>query len=267
MVNVGLNPGAMLGIVLFVAGAGLYFLRSVRPELARDHDIFFMAVAVLCGGILFFQGWRLDPILTFGQFLLTGASIWFAVESIRLRGLATEKAKRNTPIVEDDRPVSRVYEYEAQYAQLDRLEPEDEPRIRGRISGTRTTRPSRGESYEDEAPRRPSRRSSPPARPSSEDRPRSRRPRPEDRPTRSNEDWDTPSYSDYGSGYGPGEENEPETRSSRPAGSSSRTRRPRPSSDEPSGRRGEKESPADYVDYSPIDPPDDAGDSSGNFDY
>tara|TARA_B100000700_G_C14380400_1_gene550137 strand:+ start:148 stop:474 length:327 start_codon:yes stop_codon:yes gene_type:complete len=29
-----------------------------------------MIVPPLCGGILFFQGWRLDPILQFGQFLL-----------------------------------------------------------------------------------------------------------------------------------------------------------------------------------------------------
>ncbi|HBQ97079.1 MAG TPA: hypothetical protein DD761_00890, partial [Cyanobacteria bacterium UBA11691] len=38
MVNIGLNPGAMLGVVLFGAGAGLYFLRSVRPELARKYN-------------------------------------------------------------------------------------------------------------------------------------------------------------------------------------------------------------------------------------
>ncbi len=55
MVNIGLNPGSLLGIVLAVAGAALYFLRSQRPALARDHDIFFAAVALLSGGILFFK--------------------------------------------------------------------------------------------------------------------------------------------------------------------------------------------------------------------
>ena len=44
MVNLGLNWSAMLGIILVVAGAALYFLRSWRPKLARDHDIFFAAV-------------------------------------------------------------------------------------------------------------------------------------------------------------------------------------------------------------------------------
>jgi hypothetical protein len=81
MVNLGLNWSSLLGIILAVAGAGLYFLRSWRPKLARDHDIFFAAVGLLCGGILLFQGWRLDPILAFGQFLLTGSAIFFAAES------------------------------------------------------------------------------------------------------------------------------------------------------------------------------------------
>jgi hypothetical protein len=40
MVNFGLNSASVLGIFLAVAGAGLYFLRTVRPELSRDHDIF-----------------------------------------------------------------------------------------------------------------------------------------------------------------------------------------------------------------------------------
>jgi len=95
MVNIGLGFGSLLGITLALAGAGLYFLRTARPALARDHDIFFAAVALLCGCILLFQGWRLDPILLFGQFLLTGSSIFFAVENVRLRSATTAQAKRN----------------------------------------------------------------------------------------------------------------------------------------------------------------------------
>jgi hypothetical protein len=119
MVNFGLNSASILGIFLVVAGAGLYFMRSIRPELSRDHDIFFAAVGLLCGFILLFQGWRLDPILQFGQFLLTGVAVFFAVETIRLRGVTTEQARRNAPpIVDDERPVSRVYR-----AELDQIEP------------------------------------------------------------------------------------------------------------------------------------------------
>ncbi|MGF1540079.1 MAG: Ycf66 family protein [Pleurocapsa sp.] len=139
MVNFGLNSASILGIFLAVAGASLYFMRSVRPELSRDHDIFFAAVGLLCGFILLFQGWRLDPILQFGQFLLTGSVIFFAVESIRLRGVATEQARRNTPIVDRDRPVSRTRVYTE--AELDKIDPYetyegtppnyDSPRLRG----------------------------------------------------------------------------------------------------------------------------------------
>lgn len=115
MVNFSLNPGSLMGILLAFAGVGLYLLRSFRPNLARDYDVFFAAVALLCGGIFFFQSWRLDPLLQFGVFLLTGSSLFFAYDSIRLRGIATEQAKRSTPLVDEDRPVSRVYRYDSQF--------------------------------------------------------------------------------------------------------------------------------------------------------
>lgn len=113
MVNFSLNPGSLMGIILAFAGVGLYLLRSFRPNLARDYDVFFAAVALLCGGIFFFQSWRLDPLLQFGVFLLTGSSLFFAYDSIRLRSIATEQAKRSTPLVDEERPVSRVYRYDS----------------------------------------------------------------------------------------------------------------------------------------------------------
>ena len=140
MVNFGLNAAAILGLFLAVAGAGLFFLRSIRPELARDYDIFFAAVGLLCGIIFLFNGWRLDPILQFGQLLLTGTTVFFAFESIRLRGVATEQARRNTPTVDRDRTVSRSRVYTE--AELDKIDPYDNvyegakpnynsPRLRG----------------------------------------------------------------------------------------------------------------------------------------
>ena len=95
MVNASLNWASIVGIVLAVGGAMLYFMRSFKPALARDYDVFFAAIGLLCGGILFFQGWRLDPILQFGQFLLAGTTVFFAYESVRLRGVATEQARRS----------------------------------------------------------------------------------------------------------------------------------------------------------------------------
>ena len=85
MVNFGLNSASILGIFLALGGAGFYFMRYFRPELSRNHDIFFVAIGLLCGFILVFQGWRLDPVLQFGQFLLAASMVLFAVETVRLR--------------------------------------------------------------------------------------------------------------------------------------------------------------------------------------
>ena len=106
MVNASLNWASIVGIVLAVCGGGLYFLRSFKPALARDYDVFFAASGLLCGGILFFQGWRLDPILQFGQFLLAGTTVFFAYESVRLRGVATDQARRSSYF--DDDSISDV---------------------------------------------------------------------------------------------------------------------------------------------------------------
>ena len=51
MVNASLNWASIVGIVLAVGGALLYFMRSFKPALARDYDVFFAAVGLLCGGI------------------------------------------------------------------------------------------------------------------------------------------------------------------------------------------------------------------------
>jgi len=106
VVNASLNWASIVGIVLAVCGGGLYFLRSFKPALARDYDVFFAAIGLLCGGILFFQGWRLDPILQFGQYLLAGTTVFFAYESVRLRGVATDQARRSSYF--DDDPISDV---------------------------------------------------------------------------------------------------------------------------------------------------------------
>ena len=106
MVNASLNWASIVGIVLAVGGALLYFMRNFKPALARDYDVFFAAVGLLCGGILIFQGWRLDPILQFGQFLLAGTTVFFAYESVRLRSVTTEQARRSS-YFDDEEPPAR----------------------------------------------------------------------------------------------------------------------------------------------------------------
>ena len=246
----GFGWGSLMGIALVLCGVALYLLRTTRPNLARDHDIFFAAVALLCGGILFFQGWRLDPILQFGQFLMTGSAVFFAVESIRMRGIVTQQAKRNAPIVDDEREVNpdyQSYEYEAE---LEELEPYDPYPPTRRIPGSRDVpRRSPRETYSDEPRRPPTRRSPgsppsgrrPPSSPASEGPPpRKRRPRPDAKSRQvdlkysnwnDDETYDAP----YGDApVGPRPARRPPSRSSGPASKADASRRrSRPPQDRP----------------------------------
>ncbi|MEM6753753.1 MAG: Ycf66 family protein [Cyanobacteria bacterium P01_C01_bin.38] len=285
-VNIGTNPASILGIFLAVAGAGLYGLRTIRPELSRDQDIFFAAVGLLCGFIFIFQGWRLDPILQFGQLLLVGTTVYFAYESIRLRGIATQQAKRSTPIVDRERDVSDRYDYDdrgkygAEVEDYDR-EPlpydpyyEDErPTSRPQIRGSRDTRSSRSEYYDDRVPRRPERRNDveridddrPPRRRSSSS---TRRTTTRNTPRLEQSDWDSsprPPVDDWDNSRTeerrtPRRSNDrPPTTRRRSDGdiiqprTSSRKRRPRRDSDPRRERGGMDEViPTDYEEYNPI---------------
>lgn len=261
MVNFGLNSASILGIFLAVAGAGLYFLRSVRPELSRDHDIFFAAVGLLCGLILLFQGWRLDPILQFGQFLLTGSAIFFAVETIRLRGVTTEQARRSTPIVDDERRVSRTRVYTE--AELDRLEPYEEDDLyedNRRLRGYSDSRSGRSSTSEFEEPRE-TRTRRPSSRSSSKDTTRKRRPRTSPPPTAQYDEWGD--YSDERPERPPSTRPRRPSRDSEPPTSSRSPRRPRSSDLSDLGVPYADDSeaiPTDYVDYQPIN--DEEGDNS-----
>jgi hypothetical protein len=256
MVNFGFNSASILGIFLALAGGGLYLLRSLRPEVSRDHDIFFAAVGLLCGGILLWHGWRLDPILQFSQLLLAVSAVFFAVESVRLRGVTSDQMKGRSSYVDDDRPTSRVYQ-----AELDSYEDEydeEEQPPRRRLQGTPTKSTSRRSSYEEESPR-----------------PRSRRPRPSGytqepsvNPRRSNNSPSRPrrQYDDWQETPDHWEESSASSRRSSPRVSPD-------SSDVPPSRRTKKRRPksaddivstvgTEYVDYQPLD--DDVNDNPDN---
>jgi len=84
-VSVDLGPAVVLGSSLMVSAVALYQVRASRPEVSRDKDVFFSSIGLLCGGILIFQGWRLDPLMLFGQLLTTATAVAFATETISLR--------------------------------------------------------------------------------------------------------------------------------------------------------------------------------------
>ena len=82
MVNASLNWASIVGILLVISGIPLFAfsVSSISRISSSSSDYVFrilnliglLFIPLLCGGILFFQGWRLDPILQFGQFLLVG---------------------------------------------------------------------------------------------------------------------------------------------------------------------------------------------------
>nr|YP_010892605.1 hypothetical chloroplast RF66 [Pleurozia subinflata]URH13422.1 hypothetical chloroplast RF66 [Pleurozia subinflata] len=85
MNHMELSPSTVIGVALVSAGILLYALRIREPNVSRYYDFFFSSIGLLCGGILFFQGWRLDPILLLSQILLSGTTIFFIAESLYLR--------------------------------------------------------------------------------------------------------------------------------------------------------------------------------------
>jgi hypothetical protein len=209
MVNSDFGPAFILGVALVLSGVALYGMRSFRPELSRDHDIFFAAIALVSGLILIFQGWRLDPLLFLGQLSLAGSAGFFAFENIRLRGVTTEQAKKSTPIVDDDRPVSRRYEYDYDYdADYGELPSRDRRSSRSIRSGRDERAAAFDDDYRGDSRRRrapsPSRRrrlepndnyprpDAYPPEPTPRRRlPRARRPE-EERPVEATATWDSP---------------------------------------------------------------------------
>jgi hypothetical protein len=93
MINISFGPNIFLGIIVSLAVFALYFLRNVKPEIARDEDIFFSTISFLYSCILIVHGWRLDPILLFSQVLIILAVLVAGWENIRLRGLVSTIAK------------------------------------------------------------------------------------------------------------------------------------------------------------------------------
>jgi len=152
MVNTALNWVSIVGIVLMVGGGLLFSLRTYKPALSRDTDVFFAAVGLLCGGILFFQGWRLDPILQFSQFLLATTTVFFVYESVRLRGVTAEQARRSEFLDESraDEPGRRNPPIGSGLDEWENMELR--PSVRRRALAAAE--------WEEDLPRRPSRRPS-----------------------------------------------------------------------------------------------------------
>ena len=93
MINFSFSPNIFLGLLVSMGVLLLYFLRNVKPDVARDEDIFFATIGLLYSCILMVHGWRLDPILLFSQVLIITTVLVAGWENIRLRGLVSNMAK------------------------------------------------------------------------------------------------------------------------------------------------------------------------------
>jgi hypothetical protein len=69
MINFSFGPNIFLGISVTFGVLILYFLRNVKPEVARDEDIFFYHWPTL-QLYLMVHGWRLDQFYYLVRFLL-----------------------------------------------------------------------------------------------------------------------------------------------------------------------------------------------------
>jgi len=86
MLNIAFGANIAIGLLFFFAILIFHGLRIVKPELARDEDIFFTTLGFLFCSIIVVHGWRLDPILFFSQVIIIFLIIVTGWENIRLRG-------------------------------------------------------------------------------------------------------------------------------------------------------------------------------------
>jgi hypothetical protein len=165
MINIGGNPlMILLAIVAALGGVGLYFVRNFRPELARDHDIFFSAIALVYGIILLAFNFRMEITTQLAQVLVVGFAGWFAVESLVLRQALANQARRapSSPLVDDEEPIGSDYRVEIDPTReiAPRRDRTSSRRMGGSISDSAEASELRGDTTDTRRSRRPKRSSS-----------------------------------------------------------------------------------------------------------
>ncbi|MEH2350127.1 MAG: Ycf66 family protein [Nostoc sp.] len=102
-VNFGANLASLLGIIYFL-WAIIYLILTVAWLSQRGTRlrgwalalyiiqlIFTPIIMLLIGTILFFQGWRLDPILQFGQFLSLLLILYLSIKDIVINAVYRDR--------------------------------------------------------------------------------------------------------------------------------------------------------------------------------
>lgn len=291
------TPALLFGLILLVASIALFVFGRLKPEIQRDSDSVYAIVGVVCALILFGSAFDLSLGMSFQQLLMIGALIALMWENIQARqpknvgerrgmldgvrrwGSGRDVSRRGAPMVDDDRPVNRVYRAELEDLTLLEDQRTVTRRIRGGRNGQdddwggtrRSTRPSNNDYSDDysDGPRRP-----PNTRDSlNESRPRGNRSerllsgdRPDNTPSWDEDDkpvrrprLNSSESSDRVDPEGSARSSSNRPGSVRPNSSrpnSSRVERVRPPS---SSQRRSSEQSSDYVDYQPIDRPESSG--------
>jgi hypothetical protein len=153
----------LLAIVAALGGVGLYFVRNFRPELARDHDIFFSAIALVYGIILLAFNFRMEITTQLAQVLVVGFAGWFAVESLVLRQSLANQARRSpsNPLVDDEEPIGSDYRVEIDPTREiapRRERPSNSRQVRGSLGNSAEASELRGDTTDAREERRSSRR-------------------------------------------------------------------------------------------------------------
>ena len=63
MININVGPNILVGMLIIAAFLGLYFVRTVKFELARDVDMFYTSLGLMYSSILIIHGWRGNDIV------------------------------------------------------------------------------------------------------------------------------------------------------------------------------------------------------------
>jgi hypothetical protein len=181
-INIVGNPVMIiLAIAAALGGVGLYFIRNFRPELARDHDIFFSAIALVYGIILLAFNFRMEITTQLAQVLVVGFAGWFVAETLILRQALSTQARRtpmNNPI--SDEPIGSP-DYRAEidnYREIPSRRSNGTRRMGGTGAGSSQSQPTELRGDIDDQERR------------------NRRPRPKSSPSRNDSDSRSDSRSD-----------------------------------------------------------------------
>ena len=112
MVNASLNWASIFGVILFIGAipSAAISIKSLKNISSSSDDAALRIVVLvfqiiglpLCGLIIFFQGWRLDPILQFSQALLVIGIIFQQI--IYLQSIQKSKLKEKS-ILDDLAPL------------------------------------------------------------------------------------------------------------------------------------------------------------------